>query len=375
MTADVTGATLRRGRAWPIVAVVLGVVVVVGIAVRDDGRRSGPPYDPRATDPGGALAFVELLGSVGLDADGGPVPLPGRRGTVVLLDDDLSPAARAALGEWVEAGGTLVVADVDSSFAPLVVDSAELTGSAGPCRLDGLADVDDVDLELARGFHPGGGPVCFPVGSGSLVVRRSLGAGEVVAVGARTFFRNDRLGVADHAVLAVRLAQTGPAPVRVLVPAPGAEGGDGLRDLVSPGVWALLAQAAVAFVVYAVVRAWRFGHPVTEVQPVAVDGSELVVATGRLFERSRASGRSADLLHADLRGWLRDRYGIPMSAEPSEAIGTLSGELAGTGLDRSTALRAVATPEVDGEAALVDYAAAVAGLRHALTEGTSTWTT
>ena len=138
----------------------------------------------------------------------------------------------------------------------------------------------------------------------------------MVATGGPEFALNERLDERDNAVLAAALlAPTGTEQVQFVEAAAPIGGGDEtLLELVPDGVWRGLAQLALAFLLYALWRAIRFGRPVAEPQPVAIAGSELVEATGRLLQRTLDPGRAAEVVRADLRGAVARRLGVPRRA-------------------------------------------------------------
>ena len=123
-------------RRRPVVVVVaLIVFTVVAVVLTGTDRRSGPPLSPESTDPDGVRAMRQLLDSLGADVAVGP-DLPAVGGVVVVLRDDLAQDQADDLEAWVGEGGTLVVADPRSLFAP--ERGAPVTGSGccPACRLN-----------------------------------------------------------------------------------------------------------------------------------------------------------------------------------------------------------------------------------------------
>lgn len=295
-----------------IVAAAIAIALVTG-----PPRREGPPLDPRSDTPLGTSALVALLERFGADVELS-VGLPDDEDDVaLLLQDRLDRDQTDAVVEWVRAGGTLVVTDPGSALTPTVVPLGLLPEAEpldrGRCSIGALGGIGAVDGGAALRYEvPVGADACFGDGSEAFVVAQAVGAGEVVAVGGAAFVTNDKLDELDNAVLAVALLAPEPGRrVRFVDPPLPAGGGDEtLADLVPAGVTRALAQLAVAFVVYALWRAIRFGRPVLECQPVQIAGSELVAATGRLLSRTRAPGAVADAVRADLRRRLRTRFGL-----------------------------------------------------------------
>src|SRR5438045_541690 len=124
----------------------LFVAVLVAILIAGAPGREGDALDPDGTGPQGAKALVELLRDQGAAVDvvaGSPAPW-GR--TAVVLDDSFSAEQRAAVLDWVRAGGTLVVADPTSPLA----GAGGLSGASGKidrnCDLPALREAGTIDV-------------------------------------------------------------------------------------------------------------------------------------------------------------------------------------------------------------------------------------
>ncbi len=360
---------MKRGTIvfWLLLAVGLVAVALAAGAPPDDGD----PLDPRATGPLGAKALVLTLGELGGDV----VITPTVDGfdTAVLLRDDLTEDQRTAVTQWVESGGTLLVADPGSSLHPgrIVGDTQTIFGDTtiarGDCSippLEGLARVDPTggvlyDSEAAN-------ESCFTRGDGAFVVADPRGDGWVVAVGGAGPFVNDRLDSEDNAALAANIAVPRRAHAsRVLEPAnPGTGDGDkSLADLVPTRVRMALVQLLVAFVVFALWRGRRLGRPVPEVQPVEIAGSELVVAVGNLLQKAGRPEVAAERLRADLHNDLSARLGLPPNTPP-DVVADLAAQR--TGVDRETIARALSGPLPTTADALVTSAREVEEVRTAV---------
>ncbi len=357
----------RRATAfWVVLAVLLlGIGLLSGRQARD-----GAPLDPDATNPTGTAALAALLDETGTPVVRG---LPAdRTATVLMLDDSLTVDQRRTLSTWVGAGGTLVVADPFSPFAPVVdfgngVAVAEVTG--GPCRplpgLDGL-DLEGGDFRLfppvvsppaepvpvrpgpdgATGFVAA--QACFAGAAGDYLQVSRQGEGRVVALGGADPLTNEFLDEADNAVLAVNLlAPDGVGtPVSVLYGPVASPGSRQLSDLVpSWAVWVAW-QLAAAFALFVVWRIRRFGHPVPEPQPVELPASLLVRATGELRRRSGAVPEASEVLRRDLERRLRRQ----LKMAPETPTAELAGRAATlAGLDPARVARALSgTPAGTG---------------------------
>jgi hypothetical protein len=305
-------------RALPLLLLAAALLVAVAVAGGDDRR--WPPLDPRSTAADGTKGTVDTLRELGavVDVTGG-LPSAGTD-TALLLVDDLDDARREALRGWIRSGGTLVVTDPTSLFAPEVSAFKYLPvvrmGIARRCELPALAGVERISAPIGIGYEPAPDEVgCFPSFGGHWLVSGPLGRGTVVALGGSEPLRNDLLGEADNAplVAALLLPRPGARVAFLRPPAPGS-GDASLGELVPMRVRLALLQLGVAFAVVVLWRARRLGRPVSEQQPVAIAGSELVVAVGQLLQHAGARERAAGLLRDDLRRGLAERLGMPAGA-------------------------------------------------------------
>lgn len=319
----------RRGApGWvvPGLAVVAGLVALLAIG---DPSQGDDPLSPRSDERLGTSALVALADELGADVEVTDRLPDADTDVFVLLVDLLDTEQVEEVEQWVMAGGTLVVVDPGSVFAPdrarrfLEVDDLDAVGG-GASRCD-VAPLDDLDV---RGVEPRNGGVLYdvPAGAGSClgngeeayIVATPRAAGTVVAVGGSGMVVNAALAEGENApVVAALVAPQEGTALAVLEPGPVAGAGeDSLFDLISPNVRRALAQLAIAFAVYVLWRSRRLGAPVAEPQPVAVAGSELVAAVGSLLDRTGSPQHAADVLRADLRRFLADRLGVPPSAPP-----------------------------------------------------------
>lgn len=376
-SADAPQSAFRR--ALPFIVVIVAVLAL-GLVSRD-GRNDGDPLDPRSTGPLGTRGLVLLLERFGADVSIGGHP-EGRDGVAVLLSDDLNSEESERLERWLKAGGTLVVADPLSGFAPAIQrPSGGFFGDGGGdaedgdgdgsedgllrrrCGLTALQAVETIDVESAPGLRVAPGSVgCFPVGGGAFLVARAEGEGTVVALAGAGPLVNSQLDAADNAVLAVSLMAPRPGN-RVTIVEPSLLGGgqQGLSELVSRRVKDGLWQLLVAFGLFALWRARRLGRPVREPQPVQVAGSELVTAVGNLLQVGHRRDAAARMMRSDLRRTLSERLGVPVDADPERFSAAAA---ACTGIDpASVAAVLVDRPPTD-DAGLVALAQSVENLRN-----------
>lgn len=318
--------TLLR-RYWWAVAVVAATVAIALIA--GGPGSSKPAYDPTSTAPNGTKALVLLLGALGAHVDVGGTTLAGS--TALVLTDRLNRDDRDRLLNWVSAGHRLIVTDPSSSLANAADDSsgADQLGFG-----NGAVDLHpdcNLGLDPVQTIRPLGGDLlqagldetgCFGLGAGDFLVARPLGAGVVVVLGGPQLWTNANLNKSDNSVLAaVLLAPEPGAQVTVVGTSRVGGGHAGLLSLISPKLKELFWQLVIAFVLLALWRARRLGRPVAETLPVELPGSEIVVATGHLYQEAGHRDRAAGLLRDDLQRDLTRRLGLPRDAGPELVAG------------------------------------------------------
>ena len=336
-----------------VAALVLGALLVAG---GPDG--GGPPLSPDGTGPLGTKALVLLLGELGAEVDVTRSPPTPEHDVALVLADDLDDAGRQAVGAWVDAGGTLVMADPSSPLAPPAQGTTTAAILDRGCDVPALAGVERVAPSGGVLFVPGEGATdCF---DGFVVVRDT-----VVAVGGAGVFVNGVLGDEDNAALAAALLAPAPGTrvAFLLPPLPGG-GTRSLGDLVGDGVRSLLWQLTVAFVLFALWRARRLGRVVAERQPVELPASELVVAVGHLLQQARHREAAGNLLRDDLRRALAERLGLGPAAPPEQVA-----ELASTrtGIPAARLLHVLRPSPLDGTDDLLGLAVEAEALRREVT--------
>lgn len=359
-------ATRRPPRGLVVGMCVLAGLLVVAM-VRGRPGRDGPPLDPRSDGPLGTSALVSLIEGLGGEVDLS-VGLPGAGDDAALvLQDRLDEGQADDLAAWVRAGGRAIVTDPASPFTPRFeppgLDEQQRTVDPETCTIDALAEVDAIEAGAAGRYDVAeSDALCFGSrADGAFVVSWTEGRGTWVAIAGAAFVTNDLLDERDNAVLAAALlVPTDGTVVRFVEPPVPAGGGDKtLADLVPVGLKRGLLQLAMAFVLYALWRAIRLGRPVLDEQPVELEGSALVSATGRLLSRTRSPGVAADTLRADLRHALRARLGVPATADHA-TLARLVAERSGVEVER--VLEAVDDRPVRSDAELVAVARAVSSI-------------
>jgi Domain of unknown function (DUF4350) len=346
MTAPATTSAGRRRSVLPWAALA-AVLVLLAVVVGRDRSAGGRPLGPDSTGPDGAHAVVQLLGAYAGTVDvirGAP---SDDTTSALLLDDRLSDADVDDLERWVERGGTLVVADRASSLAD------DFTGDdACPAA---FADVEVLVFVDGERTVDGAAP-CADAG----LVARPRGDGWVVSVDGPGPFTNALLDEGDNSVLAVAaVAPTGAERVAFVDGGVGS-GGDDLVDLVPTSTRQAIVQLGIAFVLLVLWAGRRLGRPVLEPQPVAVEGAELVAATGRLLDGRRRPAEAAVAVRAATRRTLERRLGLPANA-PVRVVAAAVHAQSGLAPDRVEA--AIATQPVTTDTDLVALTAELDHIR------------
>lgn len=375
MTQDHPG---RRRAAMTLLAVLaIGALwVLVG-----SPHAAPAPYSPSSTAPNGAKALALLLGQLGDEVGtSGLLPAPGK-GVALVLYDQLDDAARAQVTDWVERGGTLVVADPSSPLEGAAVAQGlpdrALSASeplAPGCEapwVRGVSQVDpegDVLLEV-----PGRGYACFPgppQGSQSddaFAVSQDEGAGVVVSLGGADPWSNQYLADQDNALLAADLLAPGKGYEVAWLLTPRVGGGTAtIWSIVPNRVKDFLAALAIAGLTACLWRAKRLGRPVPEGPVVPLPGSELVVATGRLLAKNRRYQETAALMRSELCGQLASRLGQAPGTAPA-TVARVAAQHAGLPADEVGAVLCGEPPRSEEE--LLELAQALQRIRDEVLSG------
>lgn len=286
----------------------IAVALVIVLATALLGGRSNDDAGPQ-----GFLALKRTLTALGADVGDAERP-PAPPSTYVLWHDLRDEAGAASLLQWVDAGGTLVVADPDSivdealGVAPVAPVGGGGTRTLSPsCATADTAGVRRLVVSSTDAVLASAVPhavACFPSGEGAYAVEIRRGGGRAVLLGGSAPFRNRYLRRADDAVYAARLLGSG--VVRFGPPvAPGqaaAEDGSAWDALPAAGR-AVVVQIGVALLLFALARGRRIGRPRAEVPIAAIPAGELVHAEARLLRGAKARGFAA----AAMRGFAQRR--------------------------------------------------------------------
>ena len=317
-------------RRLPLIAVggLVLLLVVVAVTVRPAPTGDGP----------GATTllrrFLEVRGVAVSEAD------DPQDGSTFFLSHDLRTARQAGpVLEWVLGGGRLVVADPASAIlgrAGMRSSRVPVSGFVPEQRLrPGCVSPATVGVErivvgaLDGLFRPAAGLGCFPRDEGAYMVTRAHGTGTIVGLGGVTPLTNEFLDDEDDVALAWNLLGSGGPVIFGTAAPPGATTSEGLWALMPDAARAIVLQLAGAGVLFALARGRRFGRPIEEAVPSPIPATELVLATGELYRRARATGHAAKVLEGRFRARTGRRLGLgprPDRAGLGRAVAEATGE-------------------------------------------------
>lgn len=301
------------------------VILILGTSVLIGGTGKGLP-ESLATDsakPNGTKAMVELTKELG--ADFKKSSIGPDKGVALILRDDLTVDETRRLEDWIDAGGTLVIADLNSSFST----KARLSTNRGAppeqlspnCNQDLANGVNTIEPERDRLYtpiRPASNAVeisrpCFPAKDGFFVIEQVTGLGRTVIVADASIFTNEQLDKADNAVLVANMLdmRDGQTVTMMKTEEPGASGTASPISLIPDRARNVIWQLGLAGLFLVVWRWRRFGKPVEEPTPVEIPASSLVDGVGSLMQAGNREERASAILRDDLKRTLAERFGLP----------------------------------------------------------------
>jgi hypothetical protein len=384
MTPDPATATAaRRRRTRWIAGVAVGSVLLAVLLAGPPGE-PGRALDPHSPQPSGLLGIVRLLQASDVQVDISLEPPSDLSTRLFVPVDRLPEQRRSAILDWVDRGGTVVVAG-ESSLHQLQPTARPLSDLLGPaarepgCDPPTLAGVGEVRAADWRGWHaapadtPDGDGVtavrCFPLGDDAWwLVAVPRGAGTVVALGSAAPLTNGLLDRADNAVLAAALLGPSPGDRLRIVPLPPVGSGDTplldlLADALPGGLLPLAVLLAAAVVLLVVARSRRLGPPVDEVLPPVLPTAELARSVAALLQRAGSRQEAADRLRRAARREVIGALGLSPDL-PQPALAGFTAGRCGLAPDRTALVLVDAAVASDDR--LVEVALAQAELRRHL---------
>lgn len=339
-------------RFWLILAAAL---VVVTVAVGGAGDQ-GPPLDPRSVSPDGARGLVETLERFGAAVTIDD-PRPSNTTTVaLLLVDRLNLDDKTSALEWVEDGGTLVVADATSTLSATAAGIAPAELERGDCTIEALAQATKIS---GRGLtlQADGQASCFGPATSPFVQAKAHGSGTIISVGGTRLFTNEYIAQHDNAWVAVTLLAPDPASASVAILGPSTfEFGEGSpTDRMAPRVNNAIVMGLASFLIYALYRMRRLGGVVDEPLPVEIRGSELVLKAGVLSERAKDPAAAGEIIRDDFLDRWRQKLAMHhASSEDLAARIAADGAIPADELDRALSASIESDEDLVAAASVLD---------------------
>jgi hypothetical protein len=356
---DGTTAASRAGarwRRWRWVLVVLGVVLVAGVAaLLPEPRTSGTPLAPDNPGDDGAMAVAEVLGEQGVRVEyvrGTVAALAAAdAGSTLLISSD-AMLSTEQVRELADSPADLVLLDAPV-LAAAVTEGRMGFGYPGPDQAMSrqTAQCADPDARVAGAVRTGGAglngvsgarsdTLCFPLGDDRFAYGSTEAGGRRVDLfGDSLLFSNARVTDEGNAALALRALGRHDHLVWYIPEAGdtgairGQDAGAGLTALLPPQAVALGLLSVLVLLALAVWRGRRLGPVVSERLPVVVRAAETTRGRARLYRRGRAYGHAAAALRAGAADRCARRLGLPASAAPEHVISALA---RATGWDERT---------------------------------------
>lgn len=257
----------RAGLAVAIGLLAYTFVWMVANASTEPERGEAVGRSSYSSEADGLAGYGRLLDSFGFEVgrsrgvlDAPPAPAA----TVVLVDPPaLDPQTAGHLLAFVRSGGRLLTGGPEPRYVYLIDEDPPRWQRATGDRWDGsplAPGADDVRTgNEGEWGATGAGTALVGSGDRSLVVRRDLGAGEILYLADTTLLTNELLARADNAAFAIALVR----PDERVVFVEGVHGFDATSGLAAlPDRWKLaIGGLLVAGVVLLWSRGVRFGPP------------------------------------------------------------------------------------------------------------------
>ena len=321
-TSSSTATTsARTRRVWIVIAIVVGGLVVVNLlaqaldrAVGGDqpGGATGSSY---ATAPAGLAAFGSLLSHFGhpVGQQRGSIAghdLPTKATVFVLEPTEVTADDAAALVQFVSGGGRLVVGGQSPFYLRNLSDKPPKWDPAGDVSWittgSTFGDVRDIEgAGIGSWSTVGSGTALVGAGNFALLTSEQIGRGEILFLADTSPLQNAYLSTGDDAAFGLGLAGDASRPV---VFAEGVHGFGTSRGIAAiPDRWKIaLLLLALAAVVFAWSRSWRFGPPDQNARDLPPARAKYVDALSISLERTHDPTGAL----APAQRWARSRLAL-----------------------------------------------------------------
>jgi hypothetical protein len=329
---------------------VLVVFTILGPGQSQDENATGTKMTTHSSEPGGALALLRWLESMGYDARRLQYTAfePGPRTEALFILNPTQPINRTEAGrvlDWVEAGGTLVLVDDKSQIfaaqnellTALDVDTRLYEGDEEPLESASVLQpvfheppVTTIPLRADRVLVTERDDVAHLVGrsDGTVLMGIQRGQGYIYISSASYPFTNEGLGEDASAALILNLLRQVPRGGQVLFDEyhHGFFEPPSLRGIVlsNPWGWALLYALAVVGLFF-ILTGRRFGKPIPLREEVALRSSaEYVESMSDLFQRAGKRGYILNHYYIAFKRRLAKPFGINPSLDDQAFVAELA---------------------------------------------------
>ncbi|WP_353815405.1 DUF4350 domain-containing protein [Agromyces sp. SYSU T00266] len=374
-------ASLRRGRTWIVLTVVLVIGALVLVVIQGAVRAPGSPLAADNPAPVGGQALARVLADRGVEVRQvrslDTALEAAADGATVFLHDDLGVLDRDRVRELAAAAERIVVARPDFAALEVLAPGVRLAGAAEAAPADAACDLPTAAragalsdgqrlLTIGDDAAASGFTGCFPEGDGvAVVVGTAPDGADVALVGATTPFANDTIDEAGNAALAIGLLGERDELAWYLPGPADADAADAptLAELTPGWVSPVLVLLVVVTIVAGIWRGRRFGPLVVEDLPVHVPASETGQGRARLYARGSARLRSLDQLRFGSIRRLAAVLRLPASADVDVVVAAAA---SATGRPPASVRALLVDAVPDGDRDLVDLARDLDGLERAV---------
>jgi Domain of unknown function (DUF4350) len=268
------------------------------------------------------LILRRFLEQMHVEVASGGTPVDGS--AFLLMHDARTADQDAALLDWADRGGTLIVADVGSTITAGLADVSGRQGFTGTtdlatdCVHPAILGVGHLTVAAAdAGLDPADGAnvPCFVSDAGSYALFVPRGDGMVVLLGGTSVMSNELLREGDNAFFVLDLLGGG---VVLGSPTDPNAPSTGIWAALPTGARAAILELAIAVCIFALARGRRLGRPHDEALPSPIPSGELVRAAGALYRSARAYRYCATLLRRGTSARLARRLGITSPPDDPE---------------------------------------------------------
>jgi Domain of unknown function (DUF4350) len=348
------GPARRVWRRWRVPLVLIGVIVLGGVAIAAISTLLPPPrsnsyLDPASSSADGTHALTDILGergftvvaaystasalaalgtsSSGHEAGGGVPATLVITSPYLLTHGQLARLGRVPADLFVVEPGP----DALAALAPRVGVHDRAAGLYGQllrpgCALKAAIMAGTANVGGSSYRSPSAADGCYLVSGFPTMVRLRAAGRTITILGSGALLTDGRLAGNGNAALALNLLAARrhivwltPEPPFAAPPAsPGRRAAAG-PALIPWQAWLVVIQLGIAVVLVGLWRCRRLGPLITERLPVVVRASETVEGHAALYQSRRARDRAAAALREDLLARLLPVLGLASGA-PAEAV-------------------------------------------------------